>query len=60
MEGKEYSDSTEKPPEVNTKDWSKTMERVEEYLRTFCGLNSVPINYVVRNQIRHIASSDDP
>ena len=33
-------------PTVHTKDWLKTLEGVEEYLRTFRGVNGTPLSYV--------------
>eukprot|EP00804_Cyclotella_cryptica_P003089 CCRYP_006074-RA/>CCRYP_006074-RA protein AED:0.29 eAED:0.04 QI:0/0/0/0.75/0.33/0.5/4/0/1079 len=36
------------PPMIDSKDWPKTMEAVEEYLRQFRGVNDVPLSYVVR------------
>ena len=35
-------------PLIDSKDWLKTMEAVEEYLRQFGGVNYVPLSYVVR------------
>jgi hypothetical protein len=34
-------------PAIDSKDWPKTMEAVEEYLRQFCEVNDVPLSYVV-------------
>ena len=45
---------------VNTKDWSKTLEGVEDYLCNFSGITGIPLNYVVRKQIIHTASSGYP
>ena len=36
------------------------MEGVEDYLCNFSGLNGIPLNYVVRKQIIHTASSGYP
>ena len=47
-------------PTVHTKDWSKKLEIVEEYLRTLCGVNSTPLSYVVRKQLVPTAKSDNP
>ena len=38
-------------PVINSKDWPKTMEAVEEYLRQFRGVNDVPLSYVVRTSL---------
>ena len=35
-------------PTVNTQDWLKMLEGVEEYLRTFCGVNDTQLLYVER------------
>ena len=36
---------------VHNKDWSKTLEVVEEYIRMFCGINGTPLSYVVQKQL---------
>ena len=38
-------------PRVNTNDWLKMLELVEEYLRKLRGLNVTPLSYVVRKQL---------
>ena len=53
----EYSFTDSK---VNTNNWPKTLEGVEEYLRTFRGVNGAPLSYVVRKQLVPTAKSDDP
>ena len=45
---------------LQTKDWLKTFEGVEEYLRMFCGVNGTPMPYVARNQIVPTAESEYP
>ena len=47
-------------PRVHTNDWPKTLEGVEEYLRTFCGANGAPMSYMVRKQLVPTAEADDP
>jgi hypothetical protein len=38
------------PPSINAKDWPKTMESVQEYLRSYLvGEHKIPLAYVVRN-----------
>ena len=48
------------PPKISIKDWPATMEAVEEYLRQFRGQNGVPLNYVVRKDLKPIRAADDP
>ena len=36
------------PPMINPKDWSKTMESINEYLRLYLGEQKIPLAYVVR------------
>ena len=55
-----YTEGSVTTPKVHTNDWSKTLEGVEEYLRTLCGLNSSPLSYVVRKNIVPTAEADDP
>ena len=43
-------DSTYKPPTINAKDWPKTMETIEEYLRSILGERKIPLAYVVRKE----------
>ena len=52
----EYSFTDSK---VNTNNWPKTLEGVEEYLRTFRGVNSAPLSYLVRNQLLPTAEVED-
>ena len=35
-------------PTINAKDWSKTMESIEEYLRSYLGERKIPLAYVIR------------
>jgi len=35
-------------PEINPKDWPKTIESIEEYLRGCLGVTKIPLAYVVR------------
>ena len=36
------------PPTINDKDWPKTMESIQEYLRLYLGEQKIPLAYVVR------------
>lgn len=42
-----YKAPTEAPT-INAKDWPKTMESIEEYLRSYLGERQIPLAYVVR------------
>ena len=35
-------------PEINTKDWPRTIEAIEEYLRGCLGVSKIPLAYIVR------------
>jgi hypothetical protein len=48
------------PPVIDCKDWPKTMEAVEEYLRQFRGVNDVPLSYVVRIALAPKPAVTDP
>eukprot|EP00978_Attheya_sp_CCMP212_P027943 scaffold94968_cov61-Attheya_sp.AAC.3 len=48
-------------PTVDTKDWSATMEAIEEWLRGgHLGVNKVPLAHIVRKEMEVPASVDDP
>lgn len=40
--------STDSAPTINAKDWPKTMESIEEYLRSYLGERKIPLAYVIR------------
>ena len=37
-------------PEINAKDWPRTMDALEEYLRGCLGVTKIPLAYVVREE----------
>jgi hypothetical protein len=39
------------PPLINDKDWTKTMEAIEEHLRSHLGETNIPLSYVVREEV---------
>ena len=46
-------------PTVNPRDWPKTLETVEEYIRRFCGVGGQPLSYGLRYDfIAPVAASD--
>ena len=45
----EHKDPTDKPT-LNEKNWSKTLEEIEEYLRNHLGHTKIPLAYVVRKE----------
>jgi len=47
-------------PKLNSKDWPKTIEGLEEYLATFRGVTGAPLSYVVRKQLIPPVGADDP
>ena len=48
------------PPTISHKDWPKTMEAIEEYLRNYLGETGIPLAYVVRKMKRYAPEADDP
>jgi hypothetical protein len=42
-----YKAPTGDPPSINAKDWPKTLESIEEYLRSILGERKIPLAYVV-------------
>ena len=42
-----YKAPTEAPT-INAKDWPKTMESIEEYLRSYLGERKIPLAYIIR------------
>jgi len=47
-------------PTVNTKDWPRTMEFIEEYLQQFRGTTGAALSYVIRRVIQPAPDFDDP
>ena len=45
---------------IDTKNWSKTMEILEEYLRGNIGVKGVPLSYVVKSKEVVAPSLDEP
>ncbi|KAI2493979.1 hypothetical protein MHU86_20553 [Fragilaria crotonensis] len=51
---REFEASYKKPedfPTINAKDWPKTMEAIDEYLRSVLGERKIPLAYVTRKDI---------
>jgi hypothetical protein len=46
------------PPLINERDWTKTMEAIEEHLRANLGETKIPLAYVVREDIEMPAGAD--
>jgi hypothetical protein len=56
---KDNSDPTVEPA-IDTKDWSRNLESLEEYLRGFLGVTKVPLSYVVQKEVEVTPQADDP
>ena len=56
---KEYTDTLVSPA-IDAKNWPKTMESLEEYLRGNIGVKWVPLSYVVRSEEALAPSLDEP
>ena len=50
-ETKQQHGNPESAPEINANKWPETMESLLEYLCHFCGINDIPIEYVVRSYL---------
>jgi hypothetical protein len=48
------------PPTINAKDWPKTMESIEEYLRSILGVRKIPLAYYVVRKNEDIPAGADP
>ena len=46
------------PPKIDSKDWTKTMEAVEDYLRQFCGVNDALLSYIARKELKTVHEVD--
>ena len=47
-------------PEINAKDWPKTIEAIKEWLRGCLGVTKIPLAYVIRDDEEVPAHGDDP
>ena len=47
-------------PEINPRDWPRTIEAIEEWLRGHLGVTKIPLAYVVREEIEVLPEADDP
>ena len=47
-------------PTVDTRDWPKTLEKVEEYIRIFLGVNTQPFSYRLREDLIAPVTASDP
>ena len=56
---KEHTDPLVSPV-IDSNNWPKTMDILEEYLRGYIGFKGVPISYVVRSQEAVATSLDEP
>ena len=47
-------------PTINTKDWPKTMEAIEEYLCAYLGETGIPLAYVIHKTVDVPEDPDPP
>ena len=52
--------SDPEPPELTFKNWTRTVDVIEEYLRNCLGTTKIPLAYVIREAIDPKADADDP
>ncbi|KAI2513671.1 hypothetical protein MHU86_811 [Fragilaria crotonensis] len=55
-----YKAPTGDLPTINAKDWPKTMESIEEYLRSYLGERKIPLAYVIRKDEAIPTGADPP
>jgi hypothetical protein len=51
---------TAEKPEINDKDWPRTLEKIKEYLASQYGVTGVTLDYVVRAEIAVKPEAEDP
>ena len=54
----EYEDVDK--PEIDAKDWPKTIEAIENWLAGCLGITKIPLAYVIREEINPPAANTDP
>ena len=47
-------------PNINSKDWPKSLEMMEYYVRGFQGVYGQPLSYGLRYDLEPLAASSDP
>ena len=64
MYHQQYMEESYKEPEVvptiDSKDWTKTLETVEEYIRGFRGVYGQPFSYVFGGDLIALVTASDP
>ena len=48
------------PPEIDPKDWPRTIKAIKEWLRRCLGMTNIPLAYVIRDSEDPQAAADDP
>jgi hypothetical protein len=51
---------TAEEPEINDKDWPRTLEKIKEYLASKYGVTGATLDYVVRSEIAVKPEAEDP
>jgi hypothetical protein len=51
---------TAEEPEINDTDWSRTLEKVREYLASQYGVTGATLDYVVRTEVAMKPEEEDP
>jgi hypothetical protein len=51
---------TAEEPEINKKDWTRTLEKIREYLASQYGVTGATLDYVVRDDIAVKPEEEDP
>jgi hypothetical protein len=51
---------TDEEPEINNKDWPKTLEKIKDYLASQYGVTGATLDYVVRAEIAVKPEAEDP
>jgi hypothetical protein len=51
---------TAEEPDINDKDWPRTLEKIKEYLASQYGVTGATLDYVVRPEIAIKPEAEDP
>jgi hypothetical protein len=51
---------TTEEPEINEKDWPRTLEKIREYIASQYGVTGATLDYVVRAEVNVTPEEEDP
>ena len=56
----EYEHEDPSPPELNFKNWTRTVDIIEDYLRNCLGTTKIPLAYIIRENVAVPDDNTDP